>query len=517
MSQQSIIIWITIIAYFVLMAVIGILNSKSSRGGVANFTVGKRNAGAWISALSYGTAYFSAVMFIGYSGKSGWNFWLWAVLVGLGNAVFGSWLAWKVLAGRTRKISTRLHIKSMPQFFLSRYSSPKMRTFSAVVIFLFLTPYSASVYTGLSSVCSVVLNIDETVCRIIIAVASILILTLGGYIATLKADFVQGIILVVGIILLIFFVVRSNEVGGISGISKVWDDMKQAKGIRPLSSDNTISLVATIIMTSFGTWGLPQMIHKYYSIKDEREVKRGTVISTIFAVIVAGGGYFVGSLSHSFLTEPRAGKTDNLIPDMLRYLRESGQLPVVLLGVILVLLISASVSTLSAITLTASSTVSMDLIKPKMKKEISDKKLSWFIRGFCVLFVIMSYVIAATDTPIFDMMSYSWGIISGSFLAPYLLSLYWKRLNRTGAWIGMLVGFFTAIIPATSKIVSLIMGDSTPEVFKFLLSKGAEFAVVAMVLSLIACFICGWLFKHKDEQQEKDTEFFYNGKVEIAD
>ena len=166
MMENQWIIWVTIAVYVVMMMVIGLANSKSSRGGVANFTVGKRNAGAWLSALSYGTAYFSAVMFIGYSGSTGWNFWLWAVLVGLGNAVFGSWLAWRLLAKRTRNVSHRLKIKSMPQLFYKRFHSTNMKVFSAIVIFLFLTPYSASVYKGLSSVCSVVLKIDEKSSRI---------------------------------------------------------------------------------------------------------------------------------------------------------------------------------------------------------------------------------------------------------------------------------------------------------------------------------------------------------------
>ena len=175
--------------YVLLMAVIGVINSKSSSGGVASFTVGKRNAGAWISALSYGAAYFSAVMFIGYSGRTGWDLWLWASLVGLANAVIGSWLAWRVLAMRTRDVSHRLHIKSMPQFFFARFGSKKMKIFAAVIIFVFLTPYSASVYNGLTSVCHVVLGVDEGLCRIIIAAVSAFLLILGGYIATLKADF----------------------------------------------------------------------------------------------------------------------------------------------------------------------------------------------------------------------------------------------------------------------------------------------------------------------------------------
>ena len=100
------------------LLVIGLISSRSSKGMTA-FTVGGRNAGAWMSALSYGTAYFSAVMFIGYAGGTGWKYGLWGVLPGIGNAVFGSLLAWLVLARRTRETTRRLKIKSMPQLFES--------------------------------------------------------------------------------------------------------------------------------------------------------------------------------------------------------------------------------------------------------------------------------------------------------------------------------------------------------------------------------------------------------------
>ena len=292
-------IWVVIGIYAVFMLAIGILNSKKG-GGMTDFTVGGRNAGAWISALSYGTAYFSAVMFIGYSGGSGWSFGLYSTLVGIGNAVIGSYLAWKVLAGRTRETTRRLKIKSMPQLFEKRFHSRGMKLFSCIVIFIFLLPYSASVYKGLTSVCSVLLNIDEQVCMAIIAIASAVVLVLGGYMATLKADFVQGIVMMFGVAALLIMVVASPTVGGLeNGFTRMTEYMQQS-GITPMSPQSVVSLVATILMTSFGTWGLPQMIHKYYGIRDEKEVRRGTIISTFFAFLVAGGGYFIGSFSHLF-------------------------------------------------------------------------------------------------------------------------------------------------------------------------------------------------------------------------
>ena len=496
--EHKTVIWLTIAVYIVFIAIVGIMNARKSKN-ITQFTVGGRNAGAWLSAFSYGTAYFSAVMFIGYAGGTGWKYGLWGILPGIGNAVIGSLLAWLVLAKRTRETTRRLEIKSMPQLFEKRFKSEKMKIFCVAVIFLFLIPYSASVYKGLTSVCSVLLGVDERVCMIVIAIASLIIVILGGYGATLKADFVQGTVMLVGVICLIIAVMRSQTVGGFSqGLQAIAQKTEELN----LTAVSHMGLWATVLMTSFGTWGLPQMIHKYYGIRDDQEVKRGTIISTFFAFIVAGGGYFIGSLARLFFNSleeiPGAGsgKTDYLIPNMLKM---SG-ISEILIGIILVLLIAASVSTLSSITITATTTLTMDFIRPKIFKNLDDVKSANVSRILCFLFVVFSYIIANSDTPILDMMSYSWGIISGSFLAPYAISLYWKKLNRSGAWAGILGGFFTALPPVICK---LFFPEAALPVFGAVKDLGPHFACAAMLISLVLCFVVSVITKNKEEINEE--------------
>lgn len=506
--NQKAVIAITVAAYIVLMAVVSAVSAKKVTRA-SDLTVGGRNAGAWLSALSYGTAYFSAVMFVGYAGATGWNFSLYGVLAGLGNAVFGSYLAWKLLARRTRDVSYRLKIKSMPQFFELRYGSKGLRTFSSVIMFIFLIPYSASVYKGLASVCNVVLDIPEMTCMIIIAAVAALLLVFGGYMAQVRADFVQGIIMMFGVALMIFFVVRCDAVGGARGIA----EFAENGGLPSLSSSQWVSLMATVLMTSFGTWGLPQMVQKYFGIKNDDQAKKGIIISTFFALLVSGGGYFIGSLGHMFFDKMPEGGQDYIVPNMLK----SASLPSVLLGVILVLLISASVSTLASISLTAGSIFSLDIIKEKFDKSISDKNLKILIKAVCFLFVVCSFVVANTDTPILDMMSYSWGIISGSFMAAYLLPLYCKRINRIGAFASVASGFAIAVVPAFSKCVLLAAGspqnaEGALKTFSDLASKGPLFACIAMAVSLVVCFAVSLLTPQN--LKKCDTDYFYNGQVD---
>ena len=506
--NQKAVIAITVAAYIVLMTVVSAVSAKKVTRA-SDLTVGGRNAGAWLSALSYGTAYFSAVMFVGYAGATGWNFSLYGVLAGLGNAVFGSYLAWKLLARRTRDVSYRLKIKSMPQFFELRYGSKGLRTFSSVIMFIFLIPYSASVYKGLASVCNVVLDIPEMTCMIIIAAVAALLLVFGGYMAQVRADFVQGIIMMFGVALMIFFVIRCDAVGGARGIA----EFAENGGLPSLSTSQWVSLMATVLMTSFGTWGLPQMVQKYFGIKNDDQAKKGIIISTFFALLVSGGGYFIGSLGHMFFDKMPEGGQDYIVPNMLK----SASLPSVLLGVILVLLISASVSTLASISLTAGSIFSLDIIKEKFDKSISDKKLKILIKAVCFLFVVCSFVVANTDTPILDMMSYSWGIISGSFMAAYLLPLYCKKINRIGAFASVASGFAIAVVPAFSKCVLLAAGspqnaEGTLKAFSDLASKGPLFACIAMAVSLVVCFAVSLLTPQNLEKC--DTDYFYNGCVD---
>lgn len=501
-------VWATIGIYIAAMVVVGIVIGQKSKN-IADFSVGGRNAGAWLSAMSYGTAYFSAVMFIGYAGGIGNSFGLWAILVGIGNAVFGSWLAWRVLARRTREVTQRLKIKTMPQFFEMRYQSSAMKTFACLVIFVFLIPYSASVYKGLSSVAQVLLGVPDTSAMIIIALVSTLLLVLGGYLVQARADFIQGLVMMVGVAFLIFFVLRSKQVGGLAGIAEF---AKTDLGLPKMSSPKWTSLISLVLMTSFGTWGLPQMIQKFYGIRDDAQAKRGIAISTFFAILVAGGGYFIGSLSHMFFTVEQinafpAPQQDYIVPNML----QTADLPAVLIGIVIVLLIAASVSTLTSITLTASSTLSMDFIKGVFNKNMTDKRVTRLTKVLCVLFVILSYVVANTKTPILDMMSYSWGILSGAFLAPYVLALYWKGMNKIGAWAGMLTGFFVAMPPAACKLVSTFVESPAPRVLD-IAGKGPNYAVAAMVASIIICLLVSAATSKKTSV--KESEFFYTGLVE---
>lgn len=463
------IIWTVVSIYIAAMVFIGISSARKTKT-LTDFVVGSRKAGPWMSAFAYGTTYFSAVIFIGYAGRSGYEFGWWAVLIGAANALIGAYLAWRVLGAKTRDVTRRLKIKTMPQMFEKRYNSKAMKLFAAAIIFIFMIPYSASVYSGLSYLCEIVLNVDYLWAMVVIALIAAVYLVLGGYVASLSADLVQGIIMVAGVIAMIIFVVSSDIVGGLGdGLSRLTSIMEE-NGIKSLDASGIIGLTGLCLLTSIGSWGMPQMVQKFYGVENEKGIKTGTVVSTAFCAVISIGAYFVGSLSRLFFAEVPAGGFDQMVPQML-----SATLPALLLGVVLVLVLSASVSTLSGITLTSCATISLDLIAGTAKKEIPKAKTLLLTRILCFLFIALSFIIAATKTPILVLMSFSWGTVSGSFLAPYLLGLWWRKMNKTGAWAGMITGLAVSVLLAAA---SSFDGGNAP-----------IFGVTAMAASFIACII----------------------------
>ncbi len=427
------------------LSMIGIAIYTRNRSGSVNdfLLAGKKGLNGWMSAFAYGTTYFSAVIFIGYAGKFGKQYGLASVWIGVGNAIIGSLFAWLVLAKRTKKMTTRLSAKTMPDFFEKRYASPKLKLVSAVIIFLFLIPYSASVYNGLSSLFEIVFGIPGWIIMIALAALTAVYLFFGGYFATALSDFVQGIIMIIGVVAMVLCFLCHDNVN--------WDLTKLVTsdelGWFTFSSNNkglygnTVSLLSLIFLTSFGVWALPQTIHKYYAVRDDKAIMQGTVVSTAFALLIGFGAYFTGALS-AFFPEIAGVGADNVIPHMIKIVIPTG-----LLGVLAVLILSASMSTLSSVSLASASVIAVDIYKGKINTKAGDKKVNWTMKILCLVFVAVSVVLAILNevfhvTAIAYLMGLSWGVLAGCFMGPYVLGLLWKKVTRPAVWasiIGTLV------------------------------------------------------------------------------
>ncbi len=473
-----------LVVFIAVMSYVG-YSSRKHATTMSGFLLGGRELGAWMSAFAYGTSYFSAVIFIGYAGKIGWGIGIGAVWIGVFNALFGSLMAWLVLAKPTRRMTHKLGAKTMPEYFSARYMSRNMKVVSALIIFVFLIPYAASVYMGLGYLFNAVFpNVSEIYCMLLIAILTTIYLVMGGYVATAITDFIQGIIMVIGVIVMVYYILSNDVVGGLTnGLAKISALPGGENLIHPFGGTSWFNLLSLVVLTSLGTWGLPQMIHKFYAIKNDAAIKKATVISTLFALIIGGSAYFVGVFGRLYLnnTLPKEG-FDKIIPDVLVAAMSGNFLANLMFSVILLLVLSASMSTLSSVVLTSSSAVAVDLIGV-YKPDVEKKHELFIIKLLCVIFVGFSLAVACFKISfIIALMSFSWGVVSGCFIGPYLWGLYSKRITRAGAWCGMLSG----LVVVFSMILYTTFSAETVEAgFKAAQGSSPTFGMTAMIVSII--------------------------------
>ena len=499
---------IMLVIFFGVMLGIGFYCRKHTTN-VNSFVLGGRSVGPWLTAFAYGTSYFSAVIFVGYAGQFGWKYGIASTWIGIGNALIGSMLAWVVLGRRTRIMSQHLNSSTMPEFFGKRFHNDGLKIGASIIVFVFLIPYTASLYNGLSRLFGMAFHIDYTVCIIIMAVLTGIYVIAGGYMATAINDFLQGIIMLFGIVAVIAAVLKTN--GGfltaINSLAAVTDETVSAQpGVfASFFGPDPINLLGVVILTSLGTWGLPQMVQKFYAIKSENAIRKGTIISTVFAIIVSGGCYFLGGFGRLYASDVDIASQgfDAIIPAMISHLSPA------LIGLVVILVLSASMSTLSSLVMASSSTLTIDFLKDNFIKDMSEKKQIFTIRVLIVVFIAISVVIAIVQykgsiTFIAQLMGVSWGALAGAFLAPFLYGLYWKKTTTVSVWVSFIFG-------SGFMICNMLFRSHFPAYLQSPINAGAFSMIAGLILVPVIS-----LFTKKLENSFLDAAFScYDKKTEV--
>ena len=498
-----------LLVFFGVMIGIG-LYCRRHATDVNGFVLGGRSVGPWLTAFAYGTSYFSAVVFVGYAGQFGWKYGIAATWAGIGNAFLGSLLAWAVLGRRTRIMTQHLDSATMPEFFGQRFGSKPLRLAASVIIFIFLIPYTASLYNGLSRLFGMAFDIDYSVCVIVMAVLTGIYVIAGGYMATAINDFIQGIIMIFGIVAVIAAVLNSQGgfLAALNALSAVSDEtVSSAPGVfNSFFGPDPANLLGVVILTSLGTWGLPQMVQKFYAIKSESAINKGMIISTVFALIVAGGCYFLGGFGRLFddKIDITANGYDSVVPTML-----SG-LPTILIAVVVILVLSASMSTLSSLVLASSSTLTLDFIKGNIMKEMDEKEQVKWMRALLVVFIAISVVLALIQyrsnvTFIAQLMGVSWGALAGAFLAPFLYGLYWKRTTKAACWVSFL--FSTVVM-----LANIFFRSGFPALLQSPINAGA----FCMLAGLVIVPVVSMMTKAPEGKRLEEIFSCYEKKVTVS-
>jgi len=445
------------------MLAVGYVAMRKTRDA-KDFFIGGRSLGPWMSAFAYGTTYFSAVLFIGYAGKLGWGFGIHTMWIILGNTLVGTLLAWKLLAGRTREMTARLGAITMPEFMSARYGSKALQVVAAAVVFVFLVPYSASVLMGLSYLFEMTLHIRYDVALYLLAAITAVYLTMGGYFAVAVSDFIRGIVEFAGVMLMVYLLANRPESGGfLAATERLLGDpavmapalvaVKQVGGSSPLALviPGWLTLAALVLITSLGPWALPQMVQKCYSIRSRADVTRALVIAGVFAVFMSFAAYFSGALTHLYygptLPPELVGANGPIWDKIMPHFITTTGLPQPLVLVIVLMVFSASMSSLSSLVLVSSSAIAIDLYGAFADHQRHPRRTMALLRTLCAAFVGLSLAIALTKPAVIvNLMVMSWSTLAGVFLAPYLYGLFWRRTTAPGVWAGVISGLATAFV-----------------------------------------------------------------------
>jgi len=437
----------------VIIGIIGLRKTKSSK----DFLLGGGNVGPWMTAFSYGTAYFSAVVFIGFAGKVGWGFGISSLWIAFFNAIIGVLAVWLIMGWKIKKMSVKFNISTMSEFLEKRYNSSTLKLIASIVIFIFLIPYSAAVFMGLSYLFEVSLGVPYVWVLTGMGVFTAIYIVLGGYKSMAMIDTVFGVIMTFCVLLMFYFTV--NRGGGIPNIMSVLKSI-EPKLVAPVGSPGWWPLLSLVVLTSIAPFAMPQLVQKFYAIRDKKSVKIGAIASTFFAILIGGVAYFMGTTTRFFITPETNASVftqgqpnfDQLMPELLTTI-----IPTSMGLIVLLLILSASMSTLASLVLISSSSFTKDFWGGFVNKKMKDKSQTTMMRVMSAVFVLLAVLFASVELDVIvEILGISWGAMGAFFLGPFVWGLFSKRANKLGAFVSGLGGL-------TLCLVLYFIGMPSPE------------------------------------------------------
>lgn len=424
---------LVMVVYALAIVAIGVAGLRKTRS-FADYFLGGGKIGPWMTAFTYAAAYFSAVLFIGFAGRIGWSFGYSGLWIAVGNALVGVLLVWGLLGPRVKAMAAATGAHTMPEFLERRYRSRFLKLFACAAIFVFFIPYSAAVFMGLSYLFRANFQLGYGTALAIMGGFTALYLVLGGYRSMTMIDVFFGMIMLAGAGILFGHTLRAG--GGLATIGAGLREIDPAL-TGPVGPPGWWPLFCLVFLTSVAPLGMPQLVQKFYAIRDRAAIRQGMLACTGFALLIGGAAYFTGATTRLFLdpvVAPAAfadGRPvfDALMPELLARV-----VPPSLSVLMLLLILSASMSTLAALVLISSSSVVKDLYAGFLAPDASDRRLTALMRAASGLFVLLSVLLAyLRPATIVAILGVSWGAIGSVFLGPFLWGLLSARATRGGA------------------------------------------------------------------------------------
>ena len=422
--------------YLLVMIAIGCIFATKIKS-TAEYFLGGRGVGAWVTALSAQASDMSGWLLMGLPGA--------VYMAGLGESwvaiglAVGTILNWIFIAPRLRVYTEKTNAVTLSTFFENRFREKDgiLRTLSAIVILGFFTIYAGSGLVACGKLFNVMFGLKYEY-AVLIGMAVVLIYTiLGGYLAVCWTDLIQGALMFFAIIIVpvaAYFYIRNNMEPG---------TLSNAFGEKSLSliPAGKTGMVALFAIISSAVWGLgycgqPHILTRFMSIKSAKLLPRSTIIATIWVVISLAAAVVIGFLAKPIFPGLDKNASEEVFIKLIGFLCNPW-----IGGVLLAAILAAIMSTIDSQLLVSSSALTEDFYKKFLRKEASVKELVWISRGCVLLITVLATVLAlAPNDTIFGIVKFAWGGFGAAFGPVVIMSLYSKKTSSTSAIAGMLAG-----------------------------------------------------------------------------
>lgn len=458
MTAAQICICIAILAYLVLMLVIGWVCSRKNKTA-DDFYLGGRKLGPLVTAMSAEASDMSSWLLMGLPGL--------ALMCGLPEAswtaiglAIGTYLNWLLVAKRIRIYSHKLNTVTLPDFFSKRFGDKSriLTLISALFIVIFFIPYTASGFAACGKLFSSLFGIDYLTAMILSAAVIVLYCTMGGFLAASTTDFVQSIVMTAALIIVIAFgAVTMNgfdavfeNVKGLSGYLDLFRGFDVAAGV---ATEYGAMKVISTLAWGLGYFGMPHILLRFMAIEDPKKLKTSRRVASVWVVISMGIAVLIGVVGYSLMKTgvvpaySGASAAETIIVDIAKAISSHGVLPALVAGVILAGILASTMSTADSQLLASASAVSQNLIQDTFKVKLSNKASMWLARiAVIVISVIAIFLALNPNSSVFRIVSFAWAGFGAVFGPVVLAALFWKNCNRFGALAGMITGGVTVFV-----------------------------------------------------------------------
>lgn len=431
--------------YMLILIAIGYLSAKKVQS-IEDYYVAGRNIGPALIGIHYGTVYFSSVLMIG-GGAYAYRFGYATLWIAIGNTIMGALLPFLLFGGRIRSFSEALGALTLPDFFRERYQSRFLHVWTAALTIVFMTVYLVSVFMGVGYIFNVTMNLSFEMSLLITAVIVGFYLAVGGTVACVWNDFIQGTVMAAGTLFLTAMVIlRNGGIGNITqGLAQIDPGLVSSPGVWGFWG-----LFSYVMVTSIGPWGLPQSLTRFYMMKNPKVARWGMIFATLFCIAMTTCSYFNGaSARYMFtvnditvpLTASGAPDYDIVIPRLILLV-----LPAFIGAIYLSAVIAASQSTADAVILMASFGLARDIYHKLVNPEATDERVL-FLSKFATAAVTLGGLVMAYFRPkmILDMAMIAWACLSAAIMAPFLYGIFMKKATRTAAVFTSVTAFLLAV------------------------------------------------------------------------